>query len=113
MFIICAILFPIVAGILASVTSARSYRRRCVRYALVSLGSAALGILAILRPERITLFSFSDHVTLSFALDSLGKFFLAAVLILYTLAAFYAMEYMKMEEDRPTFFAFTMSHSAP
>ena len=106
MFIICAILFPIVTGILASVTGARSYRARCLRYALVSLGSAALGILAILRPGRVTLFSFSDHVTLSFSLDPLGKFFLAAVLILYTLAAFYAMEYMKMEEDRPTFFAF-------
>ena len=106
MIIICAILFPIIAGILASATNAATYRSRCVRYALVSLGSAALGVLAILTGERITLIAFSENVTLSFALDSLGKFFLAAVLILYTCAAFYAMEYMKMEERRPTFFAF-------
>ncbi len=106
MIIICAILFPAIAGIIASVTNAPSYRARCFRYALISLISAALGIGAIFRGEKITLFSFSENVTLSFALDGLGRFFLAAVLILYTCAAFYAMEYMKMEENRPTFFAF-------
>ena len=106
MIIVLSILFPIIAGILASVSRAASYRARCFRYGLISLMSLALGVFAILRGESVTLFSFSENVTFHFALDSMGKFFLAAVLILYTCAAFYAMEYMKMEENRPTFFAF-------
>lgn len=106
MIIVCTILFPIIAGILASATGAGSYKARCFRYALISLITAGLGVFSILRGEKITLFSFSENVTFTFALDNLGKFFLAAVLILYTCAAFYAMEYMKMEERRPTFFAF-------
>ena len=106
MLIICAILFPIVAGVLVSVPRGWQYRTRCYVYALVSLSSAALGVLAILYGRSITLFSFSENVTLAFSLDPLGKFFLSAVLILYTCAAFYAMEYMKKEENRPLFFAF-------
>ena len=106
MLIVCTILFPIIAGILASVIRAASYRSLCRRYAVISVVSAALGLLAILYAEEITLLTFAENVTLTFALDGLGKFFLAAVLILYTCAAFYAMEYMKMEENRPTFFCF-------
>ncbi len=106
MLIICTVLFPIIAGILTSVTRAPSYKSRCFRYALVSLVSAALGCATIVQGGEITLFSFSKNVTFTFCLDNLGKFFMAAVLILYTCAAFYAMEYMKMEENRPTFFAF-------
>ncbi len=106
MLIVCTVLFPIAAGIIASVTRAPSYKSRCFRYALISLISAGLGAFTILKGGELTLFSFSENVTFSFALDGLGKFFMAAVLILYTCAAFYAMEYMKMEENRPTFFAF-------
>ena len=106
MIIVCTVLFPIIAGILASVISARSYRTRCFRYAAISLVSAALGVLTIMKGTPVTLFSFSENVTFTFALDGLGRFFLSAVLILYTCAAFYALEYMKMEESRPTFFAF-------
>ena len=73
---------------------------------LISLITAVLGVFSILRSGPVTLFSFSRNVTFTFCLDPLGKFFLAAVLILYTCAAFYAMEYMKKEEEQPTFFAF-------
>ena len=106
MIIVCSVLFPIIAGILASTIKASSYHARCLRYAVISLVSAALGILALFRSESVTLFSFSENVSFTLELDALGKFFLAAVLILYTCAAFYAMEYMKMEENQPTFFAF-------
>lgn len=106
MLILCAILFPMIAGIVASVPKGMPYRTRCFWYGFISLASAALGALALFWGESITLFSFSSNVTLAFSLDALGKFFLSAVLILYTCAAFYAMEYMKMEERRPLFFAF-------
>ena len=106
MFIILTILFPIIAGILASCVKTASYRSLCVRYGVISVVSALLGAALILRGGRITLFAFSENVTFSFALDNIGRVFLAAVLILYTCTAFYAFEYMKMEENRPVFFAF-------
>ena len=106
MLIICAILFPMIAGIAVSLPKGWPYPIRCRWYALISLTSAVLGICTIFFGKRVTLFTFSENVTLTFSLDALGKFFLAAVLILYTCAAFYAMEYMKMEERRPVFFAF-------
>ena len=106
MLIICAILFPMIAGTAVSLPKGWSYPIRCRWYALISLTSAVLGICTIFFGKRVTLFTFSENVTLTFSLDALGKFFLAAVLILYTCAAFYAMEYMKMEERRPVFFAF-------
>ena len=106
MLIVCSVLFPIAAGILASVIRAGSYRERCFRYGAVSLISLVLGIFSVLRGQPVTLFSFSENVSFTFELDTLGRFFMTAVLILYTCAAFYAMEYMKMEERQPTFFAF-------
>ena len=106
MFIILTILFPIIAGILASCVKADSYRSLCARYGVISAVTAILGAALIFRGGEITLFSFSENVTFSFALDNIGRVFLAAVLILYTCTAFYAFEYMKMEEDRPVFFAF-------
>lgn len=106
MLIVCTVLFPVITGILASVIKAGSYKSLCRRYAVISVLSAALGTASILYGSKITILTFAQGVTLTFALDSLGKFFLAAVLILYTCAAFYAMEYMKMEEDRPQFFCF-------
>lgn len=106
MFIILTILFPIITGILASCVRADSYRGLCTRYGVISVVTALLGTALILRGGAVTLFAFSENVTFSFALDNIGRVFLAAVLILYTCTAFYAFEYMKMEENRPVFFAF-------
>ncbi len=106
MLIICTVLFPIIAGVLASCIKARSYRVRCFRYAAISLVTAVLGVCLIIRGGELTFFELSDHVRFCFALDNFGKYFLAAVLILYTCVAFYAFEYVKMEENRPQFFLF-------
>ena len=106
MFIILTILFPIIAGILVSCLGSTTYRYRCTLYGVISVISALLGVILIIRGGSITLFAFSENVTFSFMLDNIGKVFLAAVLILYTCTAFYAFEYMKMEEEQPVFFAF-------
>lgn len=111
MLTMLAVLFPVTAGILASCVPVRGtqekiYRKRAGRYAVISVVTALLGIFSMVWGEEITLVTFSEHVTVTFAFDSLGRFFLAAVLLLYTTVAFYAFEYMKMEEKPEVFFAF-------
>ena len=106
MLIVLTICFPIIAGILACARRDGSYRAMCLRCAAVSLLTAVLGVCSLLGGGEITLFRFSENVTFSFRLDAVGGFFLAAVLILYTCTAFYAYEYVKMEENRPVFFTF-------
>ena len=105
MLILLAVLFPMIAGIWVSVLSLDD-RRRDACYACVSAGSAVLGLLALLYGKPVTLIRFSENVTLSFRIDELGRIGLGAVLILYTCVAFYAFEYMKMEERPNVFFGF-------
>ena len=106
MLILTSILFPIAAGIAASAIPASDEKARNRRYACISLITAVLGLCALLWGKEITLLTLSDQVSVTFALDNLGRFFLAAVLILYTCAAFYAFEYMEIEERQEVFFAF-------
>ena len=105
MLILLAILFPMAAGVWVSVLHMED-RKRNECYALVSLASAVLGLLAMLYGTPVTLVTFTENVTLSLRLDNLGRIFLALVLLLYTLVAFYAFEYMKMEERPNVFFGF-------
>lgn len=116
MLTVLAVLFPIVAGIIASAVpvrgkraAAKGERAFCGRegmYAVISIVTVILSIVACLIAEPVTLMTFSPNVTFTFAFDNLGRVFLAAVLILYTAVAFYAFEYMKMEEKPNVFFAF-------
>ena len=105
MLILLAILFPMAAGVWVSVLHMED-RKRNECYALVSLASAVLGLLAMFYGTPVTLVTFTENVTLSLRLDNLGRIFLALVLLLYTLVAFYAFEYMKMEERPNVFFGF-------
>ena len=106
MLIVCSILFPVLAGIWACRCPLKEGRTRNDYYTGVILVTDLLGILALCFGKSITLFEFAENVTLSFGFDNAGRFFLAAVLILYTAVTFYAYEYMKMEEDPEIFFTF-------
>ena len=125
MLTILAVIFPAIAGIAASILPEAAHQEskggwgilpkismdavrgnRNARYALISLITAFLSLLAIFFGRPVTLIEFSENVTLRFELDALGKFFLIAVLILYTAVVFYAFEYMTMEENQNVFFAF-------
>ena len=105
MLLIAAFLFPVIAGILVSVCKmGEGSRNRW--YAAVMIATDAVTAAAIRFGTPITLFRFAENVTMAFSLDALGTYFLIAVLMLYTAVFFYALEYMKMEENPQVFFAF-------
>lgn len=105
MLLISAIVFPAVAGVIASYVKAE-YRKRCLYYAIIMILTDILGILSILKGGQWISPDFVQNVNFTFFLDGIGKYVLAAVLILYTAACFYAFEYMSVEERQPVFFGF-------
>lgn len=106
MLLVCTILFPMIAGVAVSCTKAPGSRVRHIRYAAVMLLADVLGVLSILYGKPVTVLSFSANVNLTFALDAFGRYFMAAVMILFTAVSFYSYEYMKKEERETVFFAF-------
>ena len=105
MLLIAAFLFPAAAGILISAMKMEETRRNRW-YMAVMLLTDVITAAAVRFGTPVTLFRFAEHVTMAFDVDALGAYFLIAVLILYTAVFFYALEYMKMEENPQVFFAF-------
>ena len=103
--LLITILFPILAGVGVSLPKLER-RTRNLCYAAVLLVTDALGALSALSGAPLTLFRLTESIPLSFALDSLGRFFLVLVLTLYTLAGVYAFEYLEFDERENAFFAF-------
>ncbi|MBR2257144.1 MAG: proton-conducting membrane transporter [Blautia sp.] len=106
MLTMLAVLFPAVAGVYVALKKFPEGKKRNDAYTLVVMLTDFFGILAIAFSRPLTLFVFSKNVTFLFAFDGVGRFAAAAVLILYTAVTFYAYEYMTMEEEVDSFFAF-------
>ncbi len=105
MLLILAFLFPVIAGVIASVVRAE-YGQRCRYYAVIMILTDVLCVLSILHGGKIVPVQLTDNVNFTFVLDDMGKYVLAAVMLLYTAACFYAFEYMKKEERQNVFFGF-------
>ncbi|MBQ4046174.1 MAG: hypothetical protein II627_06950, partial [Lachnospiraceae bacterium] len=103
MLLIVTLLFPVIAGIAASVCRADDKSRNSW-YAAVLAGTDLLILLTCVKGGEITLFRLFEHVTFAFRVDELTRYFLIAVVLLYTAATVYAFEYMTIEHRQPVFF---------
>ncbi len=109
MLFILAPLVPIIGGILVSVLKMED-RARHAYYMIVLAAADVLALAAAFLGAdggQVTLLHFSEKVTLTFGMDTVGKVFLIAVIVLYTAAIIYSFEYMQMEDRENVFFAFT------
>ena len=106
MLMLFAIIFPIVCGIVPYFLYRNAERSNHAIYTVGILITDALALLAAFSGGSISLFSLSPKVTFAFSFDNIGRWFLVAVLLLYTLTLFYAYVYMRIEEHEATFFAF-------
>ena len=105
MILLLTILFPILTGIIISVLPMED-RQRHIWYSAAILITDALAVLAMVTGGSIRLFAFTDTISARFTPDGIGKFFMIAVMLLFTVTCFYSFEYMKMEERENVFFAF-------
>lgn len=114
--ILIPIILPVVAGILLLVLSLRENREQSGAKGLkalhlfvaVVLGvSAALVIAAAWTGERsITLFTLVDGIDIYFRIDSIGRFFVTIVSVVWLLAGFFSFVYMKHEGQENRYFGF-------
>lgn len=108
MFMLAAILIPVIGGIAVYAMPVSERTRNILCAACVFLTDLTAVYAAVKGGSPVELGQLSEGVRFSFRSDTLGNCFLAVVLILYTCILFYAFEYMKMEERRPLFYAFYM-----
>ena len=101
-----SIIFPIIWGTALYIVYRKQEHCPAMPYILGILITDALAVLSMFRGGRLELFSLSPRVTFAFAMDNIGRWFLAAVLLLYTLTLIYAFVYLKIEERVPSFLAF-------
>ena len=106
MLILLSIIFPIVCGILLYFRNRNKEPGGHAVYAAGILITDALALAAAFSGQRLSLFTLSPKVNFAFAFDSVGRWFLVAVLLLYTLTLFYAFMYLRIEEREATFLAF-------
>ena len=108
-------LFPVIALLLPFAGAVASYFFRNKYQSLkkpfvigVTVLTSVFSWLSILfsRGVSVTLFSFTDRLTIGLKLDGLGCFFTGLVSVLWIFAIIYAFEYMKEKEHLNMFFAF-------
>ena len=111
MLMLISIFFPILSGLalLLSKTENRSLRERWVIGSAVV--TAVLGIAAVLTGygDALTLVRFAENVELVLRPDGLGSVFAVMVSVLWVIASFYALEYMKHEGAETRFFGFFLA----
>ena len=106
MLTVIAFLFPMLAGIWIFLKKPEDETAEKEQYTIAIVITDLLALLAMAFARPFTMVEFTENASLYFRFDGIGRFFLAAVLILYTAVTFYAFEYLKMEKDPERFFLF-------
>ncbi len=108
MLLIILTLFPIIGGlILPLLNKIQNRNARLGAVVLVQAIEAILGFMVILGDEISTgSFTLVDKISVGFTADTLAKFFVALVIVGWTLVTLYACVYMKHEENEMRFFLF-------
>ncbi len=111
MLMLFSVFFPILSGLalLLSGTDDRAKRERWVIGSAVV--TAVLGIASVLTGygKALTLVRFTSAIALVLRADGLGSVFAVMVSVLWVIASFYALEYMKHEGSETRFFAFFLA----
>ena len=106
MLTLLTIFFPILSGIILYFRNLKQGSSPHRPYAICMAITDVLAVLAIFFAKPFVLFSVYPHVSFAFSLDTVGRWFMAAVVIAYTLALSYTFVYMRIEERDSTFFCF-------
>ena len=112
MLMLCAILFPILAGmgLAAWRPQGRMARQNYVLASACVTSALALWAVFTLRDGPLfTLLTMGDHLFIAFRVDGLSCLFASLVAVLWPLACLYAVEYMSREGHENRFFTFYLA----
>ncbi len=110
MLLLLTCLVPAAGGVILPFLPFRDDSGRKAARIILMAVTDILGAACIAGGGAVTLFRLADGVTIALKADGAGKFFLIAVLILYTVVTVYAHEYFALENEKgrelDRFFAF-------
>ena len=112
-FMLIAILVPLLSGVLVPVIKFRDRRSRNIFIeTAVIITSVIVMLLLIIPPADNFVFAgFTKSLTLSLRIDGMSQVFAGLVCFMWPLASLYAFEYMTKEDKEPIFFMFyTMTY---
>ena len=111
MLMLISIFFPILSGLalLLSGTEDRAKRERWVIGSAIVTALLAMAAVLTGYGRPLTLVHFADRVELVLRPDGLGSVFAVMVSVLWVIASFYALEYMKHEGAETRFFGFFLA----
>ena len=107
MWIMLAVLFPILSGGMLPIWKPRGRRGRQHYVLFVSCMTAVLSLTAISEmkgAEAVVLVHLGERLSVAFQVDGLGCVFGTMVSLLWPLACLYALEYMSRRGERTVFF---------
>lgn len=108
--LLCAILLPILGGVLLPLPGLKKGRRLYVFTGVLAFLTAALSwaLILFLGEEEFLLVSFTERLKFSLKLDRFGRFFAGIASTLWPLSVLYAFSYMKEDPRKNTFFTYFM-----
>ena len=109
MLMLCAIVLPIIAGVLLPVWKFPSRQPRqnyTVGSACITSATAIIALVAHTGDEPLILLKFSEALSFALRVDGLSVIFAAMVSLLWPLACLYGSEYMSKEGAEDRFFMF-------
>ena len=111
MLMLFSVLFPILSGFALLLSGTENRKKREYWVIGTAVVTAGLAIAAALTGygERYTMVWFTKTLSLTFATDGLGAIFAVMVSVLWVIASFYALEYMKHEGAETRFFGFFLA----
>ena len=105
MIILLTILFPIAAGILCAFLPVPDEKQHLF-FTLLLAVTDILALVTLLAGSSISLFPLTGTLCLSFATDTLTRFFLVVACLIYTTAGTYAFDYLHDDKRQQSFFTF-------
>ena len=109
LFLLLPLFLPQLAGLAVGLVPALRGRKACRIWTgcFLLLSSACMLLAAWRMPgQSLTLWQFTDTIAIRLRLDSLSRFFLALVAVMWSLTGFYSFEYMDHEKEESRFQAF-------
>ena len=111
MLMLISVLFPVISGLALLLSGTENRKTREYWVIGTAVTTAVLGIAAVLTGygSKLEWVRFTENLALVFRADGLGSIFAVMVSILWVIASFYALEYMKHEGAETRFFAFFLA----
>ncbi len=104
--ILIPIILPIIAGILLWIMPFKDKKIHIFSGVVLTVSVLSALIFTWFGEESIRLFTLLDRIPVYFKVDSLGRFFVTIVSIVWLLTGFYSFVYMKREGQEKRYFGF-------